>query len=185
MDDDLSSLTAHATEVACDLVKAAHSVGYRAGHDAGYREGYEAAVANIMKAVQGGSQTSAVPPNHASSPGPPAQAAAAPSSPTDPPPAEISGEIPRTASGRAAPGSIKALVRAFILTADRPVTENDFAARYPEVGRPSRYMAFRALDKDGAIQKQGRAWVPVPKGTGSPDAGASGQGSSPATGGAP
>lgn len=75
--------------------------------------------------------------------------------------------IPKTASGRAAPGSIKNLVREFVLSAGRPVLEAEFAAKYPNVIRPSRYMAFRALGEDRVIVKQGNAWVPAQSGAGS------------------
>lgn len=190
---DSTSFSDRAAEVA----KEAYEAGYGAGHQTGYQAGYAAALAVVMQAAQAGAQQSAAAPTSSAhdAPGQPYVAAAepvltgiAPSDNTGSVPGrqtEANDEIPKTASGRAAPGAIKSLVRAFVLTADGPVTENDFASRYPDVGRPSRYMAFRALDKDGAIQKQGRAWVPVPRGTGSPDAGASGSTSSPVQGGAP
>ena len=138
-DTDLTSLSNRAAE----LVNEAYHTGHRAGHDVGYQAGYAAALAAVLQAAQANAHT----------PTPLASSAPNITSPNVQPVAEISEAIPKTASGRAAPGSIKALVRAFVMTADKPVTENDFAARYPEVGRPSRYMAFRALDKDGAIQK--------------------------------
>jgi hypothetical protein len=91
--------------------------------------------------------------------------------------------IPVTASGRAAPGSIKNLVRAFVLTADKPVAESDFARQYPDVLRPSRYMAFRTLHQEGVIAKQDGRWVPALAGAVKPDAGASGPDQPPDLGG--
>lgn len=88
--------------------------------------------------------------------------------------AQLTDDIPKTKSGRAAPGAIKRLVYEFVVSAGHPVTENEFAGRYPNIGRPSRYMAFRSLHGDQAIAKQGRAWVPASRSAGNPDVASSG-----------
>jgi hypothetical protein len=142
----------------------------REAYQAGYQAGYQAAVANIINAVQPAQSLiwQGVPPSDVdmryaqtgAEQGLQAQQSGVASS--------VYTTIPKTASGRAAPGAIKRLVFDFVAAAGHPVTEYDFAGRYPEVGRPSRYMAFRSLRDDGVITKQGRSWVLAPKGEGNP-----------------
>lgn len=138
----------------------------REAFDAGYQAGYRTAIDTVMRAAQTASTGTTVEPLIVSVDAHIAHEVTA----------SVSGEavmpvdttvIPKTASGRAAPGSIKNLVREFVLTAGRPVTEADFAAKYPSIIRPSRYMAFRALGGDGVIVKQGKTWVPAQSGAGS------------------
>jgi hypothetical protein len=133
--------------------------------DAGYQAGYRAAIDTVMRAAQtASSRGAAVGPLAVSVDARIAHEVTA----------SMSGEavtsvettIPKTASGRAAPGSIKNLVRDFVLTAGKPVSEAEFAAKYPNVIRPSRYMAFRSLGEERVIVKQGKAWVPAQSGAG-------------------
>lgn len=77
--------------------------------------------------------------------------------------------------GRALPGSVKQLVRQFVLSAPGPVTERQLGSLHPEINRSSRYMAFRNLASDGVIAKQGDAWVPASKSAGNPGGGTPGQ----------
>jgi hypothetical protein len=138
--------------------------GYKAGYDAGYR----AAVDALLEEFPGDKVSDPSIVDHQVSSGSDTTREQARQS-------HYSGTaIAVTASGRAAPGSIKNLVRSFVLTADKPVTEADFARRHPDVLRPSRYMAFRTLRQEGVIAKQDGRWVPAPAGAAKPDAGASG-----------
>lgn len=140
-----------------ELAKKAASLN-KDTYEAGFRAGYQAAVAKVMQAAQSVSDfgTSGVLAGYQQT----MRAAASP--------IERPSEIPKTASGRAAPGSIKTLVKEFVLTAGKPVKEADFAARYPSVIRPSRYMAFRGLAEEGVIIKRDGFWVPASSDAGSP-----------------
>lgn len=134
----------------------------------GYRAGFQAALGRVMSAAQAANPLgdAVTPPQPALLPDvqtPPE------ASPTGTPPTRPV-VIPTTASGRAAPGSIKNLVRSFVATAPGPVREADFAAKYPNVLRPSRYMAFRTLRDEGVIEKHEGGWVLTPSGARSPSA---------------
>jgi hypothetical protein len=147
------------------FIRAAASA-VRDAYKAGYNAGYQAAVANVMSAVQPSSGA-----GHSFVwPGVPPQEDTdhRPVTTSEPQQLRQGPVIPKTISGRAAPGAIKRLVFDFVASAGHPVTEYDFAGQYPMVGRPSRYMAFRSLRDDGAIIKQGRSWVLAPKGEGNP-----------------
>lgn len=170
-DSDLTYLTDRAHEQIAALVKEA----FNAGHQAGYKAGYSAAIATVMQAApananltQGEQASDTFDRSSATS-------SAADTHVTRPAPSpETTEPIPKTISGRAAPGSIKNLVKQFVLTAGKPVREADFAFRYPNIIRPSRYMAFRTLGADGVIVKRDGFWVPAPEGGGNPDGGSSG-----------
>jgi hypothetical protein len=125
---------------------------------AGFKDGYAAALAKLLQAARDDMATAYLDLNEP--PGPPEQHPQRPF--------EAAATVPQTASGRAAPGSVKSLVRQFVLRATKPVTEAEFAAEYPDIKRPSRYMAFRALAEEGAIAKHGRAYVPAGTAPGTP-----------------
>jgi hypothetical protein len=170
-DNDLTAFTTQATAA----VQAAYEAGYKAGHTAAINAVMRAAQLGAVSgiAVQGVShgQTSGM------------SGITQPIMPMPPHEQLPADDIPKTKSGRAAPGAIKRLVYEFVLSAGHPVTENDFAGRYPNIGRPSRYMAFRSLHGDQAIAKQGRSWVPALRGAGNPDAASSGSSQPQASGG--
>lgn len=123
---------------------------------AGYNAGFQAAFAQIMQAAQAGLGTATEPSrNHM----PLLQASQT--------------HLPQTSSGqsgRAARGSVKNIVRDFVLAAPGPVTEHELGKLHPEINRSSRYMAFRNLASEGVIAKRGDAWVPAPSGEGNPGA---------------
>lgn len=65
-----------------------------------------------------------------------------------PPPRPI--QLP---SGRAAPGSIKAIARAALARNPAGVTERQMRAEMPNLKRPSLQMAFRSLVADGEAEQ--------------------------------
>jgi hypothetical protein len=158
----------------------------RGAYESGYQDGYRAAVAAVMRAAQAAAPSVSAEDGYArvmmehadehpfgiDAVATPAAAEAAMGIPQPTPNVIASAltPIPTTRSGRAAPGAIKNLVRLFVSTAGKPVTEAEFTAKYPNVLRPSRYMAFRGLRDEGVITKQGRSWVLTPDGARSPSA---------------
>lgn len=121
---------------------------------AGYNAGFQAAFAQIMQAAKAGlgsateQSLSGIPPLQNSQSQLPQMNAAQPA--------------------RAARGSVKNIVRNFVLSASGPVTEHQLGTLHPEINRSSRYMAFRNLASEGVIAKRGDAWVPAPTGEGNP-----------------
>ncbi len=170
---DLSHLTDRSAQVVQDA--------YRSGLKDGYQLGYSAAMKALFEAVKADPQShlmdDVAQTDHST------QISATASSHSHGVGSLHVDAIQHTASGRAAPGSIKNMVRNFVLSAGTPVAEADFAAKYPDVLRPSRYMAFRTLSQEGVIVKENGKWVPASKGAAKPDNEASGHDNTMSNGG--
>lgn len=67
-------------------------------------------------------------------------------------------KVRRTATGRAAPGSIKELARVALQAHPHGVSERQMRRDRPDINRPSLQMAFRSLVHDGEAEQIGPAY---------------------------